>query len=84
MGIERAASNGARFVLAIAIACRFFDRLIDHLERAALSSGFLVPERPGRFVLRMRRLFARAGIEREEVNILRGLLSAFEGNPRKP
>ena len=60
------------------------DRLIAHLERAALSSGFLVPERPGRFVLRMRRLFARAGIEREEVNILRGLLSAFEGNPRKP
>jgi tRNA C32,U32 (ribose-2'-O)-methylase TrmJ len=27
---------------------------------------------------RMRRLFSRAGLEKEEVNILRGMLSSFE------
>lgn len=51
--------------------------LIAHLERAATDSGFLDPERPGRLMLRLRRLFARAALEKEEVNILRGLLASF-------
>lgn len=54
------------------------DGLIAHLEASAITSGFLDPERPGRLMLRLRRLFARAGIEKEEVNILRGLLASFE------
>jgi tRNA/rRNA methyltransferase len=53
------------------------DGLIVHLEQAAVSSGFLDPERPGRLMLRLRRLFGRAGLEKEEVNILRGLLASF-------
>jgi tRNA C32,U32 (ribose-2'-O)-methylase TrmJ len=28
-------------------------------------------------MLRLRRMFARAGLEKEEVNILRGLLASF-------
>jgi len=52
--------------------------LLAHCERAALASGFLDPERPGRLMLRLRRLFARAALEREEINILRGLLAALE------
>ena len=28
---------------------------------------------------RMRRLYARSGLEREEINILRGMLSAWDG-----
>jgi len=51
--------------------------LISHLEQAALNSGFLDPANPGRLMLRLRRLFARARLEREEVNILRGLLVAM-------
>ncbi len=51
--------------------------LIAHLEGEALASGFLDPEKPGRLMLRLRRLFARAGLEKEEVNILRGLLASF-------
>lgn len=51
--------------------------LLAQLESAAIASGFLDPEKPGRLILRLRRLFARAGLEREEVNILRGLLSSF-------
>jgi tRNA/rRNA methyltransferase len=54
------------------------ERLMAHLESAATASGFLDPEQPRRLMLRLRRLFARAGLEREEVNILRGLLASFE------
>lgn len=53
-------------------------RLVAHFERAAIGSGFLDPAVPKRFVPRLRRLFARARVEREEVNILRGLLAALE------
>ena len=59
------------------------DGLMAHLEAAAITSGFLDPERPGRLMLRLRRLFARAGLEKEEVNILRGLLASFERPTRK-
>jgi len=52
--------------------------LLAHIEQAALDSGFLDPERPGRLMLRLRRLFSRAAPEREEINILRGLLASFK------
>ena len=52
--------------------------LYHHLERVAISCGFLDPQEPKRFMQRMRRLFARARLEKEEVNILRGILSALE------
>ena len=54
------------------------EALIRHLERAAVGSAFLDPAQPKRLMLRMRRLFARARLEKEEVNILRGMLSSFE------
>lgn len=57
--------------------------LFEHLEAAVLSSGYLDPEKPGRFMERMRRLFARAGLEREEVRFLRGMLASFEKPKRK-
>lgn len=49
-----------------------------HLERVAISCGFLDPQEPKRFMQRLRRLFARARLEKEEVKILRGVLSALE------
>lgn len=52
--------------------------LYRHLERLAISSGFLNLKEPKRFEQRMRRLFARARLEKEEVNMLRGILSALE------
>ncbi|MDQ3185630.1 MAG: RNA methyltransferase [Pseudomonadota bacterium] len=52
--------------------------LYRHLERVAIRSGFLDPQEPKRFMQRMRRLFARARLEKEELNLLRGILSAFE------
>ena len=52
------------------------------LESTALASGFLDPANPGRFMERMRRLLARAGLEREEVKLLRGLMNACGGTKR--
>jgi len=50
--------------------------LYGHLEEAARASGFLVPG--SRLRERWRRLFSRVpGLEREEVNILRGLLKSL-------
>ena len=50
--------------------------LYGHLEEAAKASGFLVPG--SRLRERWRRLFSRVpALEREEVNILRGLLKAL-------
>ncbi|MBX9847937.1 MAG: tRNA (cytosine(32)/uridine(32)-2'-O)-methyltransferase TrmJ, partial [Rhodocyclaceae bacterium] len=51
--------------------------LIGHLETAAIESGFLDPAQPKRLIPRMRRLFARAKPEKEEINILRGMLAAL-------
>lgn len=52
--------------------------LYAHLEQVAIGSGFLDPQEPKRLMQRMRRLFARARLEKEEINILRGILSACE------
>jgi len=57
--------------------------LFAHLESAAIASGFLDPARPGRFMDRMRRLFARAAVERQEIKLFRGLLAAFDKGAKK-
>ena len=54
------------------------EALVAHLEASARASGFLDPQAPGRFVAHMRRLFARSGLERSEVKLLRGLLGALD------
>jgi TrmH family RNA methyltransferase len=58
--------------------------LYAHLEEAAIASGFLVPGSGSRLRERWRRLFSRVpALEREEVNILRGLLRALRGGKAK-
>ena len=44
-----------------------------HLENALVALDFLDPANPKKLMSRVRRLFARSGLEREEVNILRGI-----------
>ena len=49
-------------------------------------TGFFNPEQPGRLLPKLRRLFGRVGLERDEVNILRGILSSTQthtGHGRK-
>ncbi len=54
------------------------EHFYGHLEQTLYASGFLNPAQPGRLMQRMRRLFARSRLEKEEVNILRGILSALQ------
>ncbi len=48
-----------------------------HLEQAMIASDFLDPQKPKLLMQRIRRLFARARLEKEEVQILRGILTAL-------
>jgi tRNA/rRNA methyltransferase len=54
-----------------------------HLEQTLYDIGFLDPKQPKRLMQRLRRMFHRARLEKEEVNILRGILSAAQ-KPAKP
>ena len=49
-----------------------------HAERTLVAMRLLDPAMPKRLLPRLRRLFARAGLEREEVNILRGVLARID------
>lgn len=59
------------------------ERFFAHLESAAVEIGYLDPAQPGRFMERMRRLFARSGLERGEVKLLRGLLGKLGAAKRQ-
>ncbi|HEB66637.1 MAG TPA: RNA methyltransferase [Gammaproteobacteria bacterium] len=60
--------------------------LYDHFGRALATLDFYDPDNPRQLMRRLRRLFNRARLDRMEVNILRGILSAAEkaaeGKPR--
>jgi tRNA (cytidine32/uridine32-2'-O)-methyltransferase len=57
-------------------------RLYAHMEEAMIETGFLDPAKPRRLMRRFRRLFNRAGLDRNEVNIIRGFLTAVQGKRR--
>ncbi len=54
------------------------ERFYAHLETALIRIGFLNPASPKRLMPKLRRLFSRTRLQREEINILRGMLSAME------
>lgn len=47
--------------------------MYQHLEKALIAIDFLKPDNPKKLMPRLKRLFARSGLEVEEVNILRGI-----------
>jgi tRNA/rRNA methyltransferase len=49
------------------------ESMFTHLESALVALEFLDPANPKKLMSRLRRLFARSGLEREEVNIVRGI-----------
>ncbi len=49
-----------------------------HLEDVLARSGFLDPDNPRLLMRRLRRLFVKAELDRNEVNILRGMLAALD------
>ncbi|MFJ1254625.1 RNA methyltransferase [Cupriavidus sp. CuC1] len=59
------------------------EAMFGHLQSGLEAIGFLDPASPKKLMPRLRRLLARSGLEREEVNILRGIakhmLAAAQG-----
>lgn len=50
----------------------------EHLESVLVRSGFLNPDNPRQLMRRLRRLFVRALPDKNEINILRGMLTALD------
>lgn len=55
------------------------EKFYAHLETALAELEFLNRGSPGKLMLKLRRLFSRTRLAREEVNILRGILTAAQG-----
>lgn len=54
------------------------ERFYRHLEEVLVESGFLDPAKPRRLMRRLYRLFNRACLDENELNILRGILTAVQ------
>ncbi len=54
------------------------ERLYEHMQQALMGIGFLDPANPRQLLRRLRRLFNRARLDKIEVNILRGILTAVQ------
>jgi TrmH family RNA methyltransferase len=54
------------------------EHFYEHLETVLADSGFLNPQEPRLLMRRLRRLFAKADLDKNEVNILRGILAALQ------
>ncbi len=57
--------------------------LYEHLWQVMEQAGYLNPKQPGMLKRRLRRLFNRAHLERAEVQILRGFLSAIKTSQKR-
>lgn len=53
--------------------------LLEHFAKVAIDIGFLDPKHPKKLLPRLRRLFVKAQLETEEVNLLRGFLKLVQG-----
>ena len=82
LGYEWMLANGVGPVAApsedIPATAEEMERFYEHVESAALETGFLDPANPKHLMRRIRRLFNRARPDQNEVHILRGLLSALQ------
>jgi tRNA/rRNA methyltransferase len=52
------------------------ESLLAEMEKVLVEINFLDPANPKRLMPRLRRFFAKAGLENEEVAIWRGILNA--------
>jgi TrmH family RNA methyltransferase len=75
IGTERAQGPAREAPLATA---QELDGFHDHLEQLLTDAGFLHPEHQRQMKLKLRRIFQRATVDRNELAILRGMLSALD------
>ena len=72
--------EGIESVLSTSAELEYF---YTHLEQVLTDIRFLNPENPRHLMRRLRRLFVRAGLDQNELNILRGVLTAVETSAGK-
>jgi TrmH family RNA methyltransferase len=60
------------------------ERFYRHLEQVLVEINFLDPEQPRKLMHRLIRLFSRVRLEVNEVNILRGILTAIQDRRNRP
>ena len=56
----------------------------EHLEKVLVDIDFLDPEQPRKLMRRLKRLYNRAQPDQQELNILRGILTAVEKYGNQP
>lgn len=54
------------------------ERMLEHLQRALLKIGFLIPDNPAHIMLALRQLFGRTTLDEREVRIFLGLARQIE------
>lgn len=73
--LRMAALGGARVAEVSNLASHeALEGFYAHLEGALVETGYLNPDQPKKLMQRLRRLYGRAALEPEEVNILRGVI----------
>ncbi|HIE54736.1 MAG TPA: RNA methyltransferase [Chromatiaceae bacterium] len=60
-----------------------FEGFMTHLAETLYDTGYLDERNPEKLMRRLRRLFHRAELDGHEINILRGILNAAQGNKRR-
>jgi TrmH family RNA methyltransferase len=65
------------------VAADEMERFYEHLERVLVMIGFLDPDNPRMLMRRLRRLYNRVRPDENEINILRGILTATEQGSRQ-
>lgn len=73
VGHEEAAGQGQE-----AVSGEEMERFYHHLEAVLVELDFLDPDNPRHLMRRLRRLYNRAQPDRNEINILRGMLKAVQ------
>ncbi|CAG9296083.1 tRNA (cytosine(32)/uridine(32)-2'-O)-methyltransferase TrmJ [Celerinatantimonas diazotrophica] len=58
------------------------ENFYTHLEKTLFQIGFIVPNHPGKVMDKLRRMFNRIRMEQNELNTMRGILSAMERTAR--
>ncbi len=62
----------------ILVSMENMERFYQHLQQTIIATGFLDPKKPRLLMNRLRRLFNRAGPDKAELNILRGILKSVD------
>jgi tRNA (cytidine32/uridine32-2'-O)-methyltransferase len=79
----REAPEGPKSDAPLATAAEL-EGLHEHLERLLTESGFLHPTHQKQVKLKLRRIFHKATLDQNELNILRGMLTSLDPAKRQP